>query len=1125
MLASESYSLLCTESGITRSRWGAIDPYVSPRSPLDAEKGVDLFLSLNGRTLSLLPEAYGDVRARYRWHLTTDSAEYCVSDGTLEGAVTVSLPEDDPGERRTVRITNAGPAALSADLVLRFRPLLARQADWESHPAFWGLGISARVENGCLMLRRLSRGAQRELWMCLAADRECAFDLAPGAASGRAGAPIFAGEREYFLTEPLVTVICPLSPEPGETPETTFALGLAYGPGEALECARRILSGSGRADLPRSAARVLGFDAAAVAEAMALLPELCFPTAPAGAATQAQLWPFGISGDLPIAVARYENDDQLSRARRLMDAHLFLAGCGCDFDLVFLSRDGGSYRKPLRSALTDALWRAGGEVLRDAAGGVHIVEDTAEAAVIADCSALTLPLDRPFEAPERSTAWRAFLPARTRIRPMQGTVKYAWAEDGAFQFYVNRSLPQRAWQNILGNGRFGFVATDCGVGHLWMGNAREYQLSPWRGLASETVGPERLELVSGGRVHSLFARPEDEACCVRFLPGAAVWEKRIGALALRTTAFVPADTDCRVLLIEFDGADKPFSIHWYLELLLASRLTDGRFVRTASVPGGLMAENVRGEGTAFYAFASPSPEGFTCRRASVLAGTFDGASGTAPESVFALRLWAKETAVIVCGCDAPERLRALAEPAAARAALARTLAHWTAFTGRLQIQTPHIALNRYVNSWAPYQVLACRLLGRSSVYQCGGAFGFRDQLQDAVNLILLDPAPAREQILRCASRQYAEGDVQHWWHVTGAGVRGVRTRCSDDLLWLPWALCEYVEKTGDGSVCSEQLPYLLSPPLTEREHDRYEAPAAGDKKENLLRHCRRALSLAMDRGRGPHGLLRMGSGDWNDGFDNLGGESVWLSWFFLHTVERFNALVAERDPSLAVPERFLEELAAAANAAWDTDRFLRGYYADGSPLGAPASPECAIDSVAQSWAAFCTRADPAKVDTALTTALSLLFDRERRIVKLFDPPFAGRSKPGYISSYGPGFRENGGQYTHAALWLVQALLHRGRTEVAWELLSALLPGDRDPAEYLCEPYVLAADIYAAPGHEGEGGWSWYTGAAGWLLRIVTEDLLGFRMRGGALTLRPRLPKALMPVTVRLNGKEYRIPEA
>ena len=481
--------------------------------------------------------------------------------------------------------------------------------------------------------------------------------------------------------------------------------------------------------------------------------------------------------------------------------------------------------------------------------------------------------------------------------------------------------------------------------------------------------------------------------------------------------------------------------------------------------------------------------------------------------------------MIVCGCDAPETLRALAEPVAAYAALHRTEEHWRALTGRLRIVSPSKALNDYVNSWAPYQTVACRLMGRSSVYQCGGAFGFRDQLQDAVNLIALDPAPAREQLLRCCLRQYAEGDVQHWWHVLDGVCRGLRTRCSDDLLWLPWALCEYVEKTGDASVCGECLPYLLSPPLREDERDRLETPASGDKAENVLCHCQRALSLVLDRGRGVHGLLRMGAGDWNDGFDAVSGESVWLTWFFLHVADRFNALCAERAPTLTIPEKHLLALAAAADAAWDGDHYLRGWYADGAPLGAGGSAECAIDSVAQSWAAFCPRADPEKVDAALSAALRTLFDRAHGVVRLFNPPFSGSgAKPGYIASYGPGFRENGGQYTHAALWLVRALLLRDRREEAWEVLSALLPTGRDPAVYLCEPYVLAADVYSAAGHVGEGGWSWYTGAAGWLLRIVTEDLLGLSLRGGALTLSPRLPKALSPTAVRFRGKEYRLPD-
>ena len=1125
LLAGQSYALLCAETGLTRARWGQIAPYVSPVSPLDREKGMELFLDLGSRAMPLLPDAAADCPVRFAWQFASDRALWRAEWEGLSARCAVTVAEDDAGERRVVELKNGAAAARSGDLVLRFRPLLAREADWQSHPAFWGLGLSARVERGSLLLRRLARGQERELWMCLACDRPCSFDLAPGAASGRAGRRIPAGAEPYFLTDGPVTAVCPVALEPGGLLSVRFALGMAYTADDALAAAGRILRADEAGDLPRSAAAVLGMDAAAVGDAFSLLPALCFPTAPSGRAVQAALWVHGISGDLPIAAVRYGSEDELPSAKRWMDAHLFLCGCGCPFDLVFLSRDGASYRRPLRTALSDTLQRRGGELLRDAAGGVHIVEDTPEAAPILACAALLLPSAGPYAPPARDTAWRSALPSRARRFPRSDTVRYRFSDNGTFYFYVNHSLPPRAWALPLTNGRFGYLATDCGTGHLWYGNARELQLTPWRGLPYETCGPERLTLEAGGERCSLFGAPEDRSCRVSFRPGAAVWEKEACGVRVRTTAFVPPDTDARVLLIELDAPPEDAAIRWDMELFLCARQADARFCRTAALPGGLMAENIRGGGVPFLAFTAPAFTAHCFDLADALAGRLCADGESAAEPVFALRLPAAQTVVLVCGCDRPEALRALAEPAAARAALARTLARWDAFSARLRICSPVAALNNYVNHWCGYQTLACRLLARSGVYQCGGAVGFRDQLQDAVNLIVLDHAPARSQILRCCARQYAEGDVQHWWHeVPGGEAKGVRTRCSDDLLWLPWAVCEYVEKTGDSALCGEQLPYLLSEPLRPAEQDRYESPRVGDRAENVLRHCSRAIRLVMDRGRGAHGLLRMGAGDWNDGFNAVGGESLWLTWFFLHVAERFTALCAALAPELAPPEDFCAALAESANAAWDGDHFLRGWYADGRPLGADQNAECRIDSVAQSWAALCACADPAKVDTALTSAYARLFDREHRLVKLFDPPFAGMERPGYIASYGPGFRENGGQYTHAALWLALALLRRDRRDEAWDILAALLPDERDVDVYQAEPFVLAADVYSAPGHVGEAGWSWYTGAAGWMLRIVTEELFGLRLRDGEPALRPRLPAALLPCSVRYRGKTLHITE-
>lgn len=435
---------------------------------------------------------------------------------------------------------------------------------------------------------------------------------------------------------------------------------------------------------------------------------------------------------------------------------------------------------------------------------------------------------------------------------------------------------------------------------------------------------------------------------------------------------------------------------------------------------------------------------------------------------------------------------------------------------RLWMTTPDADMNRYLGGWAAYQTLCCRLLARTSLYQNGGAFGFRDQLQDAVNLLLLDSAPAREQIGRACAHQFAAGDVCHWWHAGTGPEHGVRTRISDDLLWLPWAVCEYVEKTGDAEILSAEYPFLAGEELEENEHDRYQPLEVSAETGTVLEHCRRALMRVLARGVGAHGLLLIGTGDWNDAFDRVGaqgrGESVWLTWFFAITARKFAALVgghAAEQLALAA-----DHCTRAAEGAWDGAWYRRGYYDDGRPLGSEACGECRIDAIAQAFAALDTHADPGRVHTALTSAVEHLFDREHNVVRLFDPPITRRTpETGYVRSYGAGLRENGGQYTHGALWLAMALLRTGRTAEGAEILHAVLPAAHDPARYEGEPYVLAADI-AGGDNAGVAGWTWYTGAAGWYLRIAAEDLLGLHLRGGVLYPEPHLPAGWPECTVR-----------
>lgn len=446
--------------------------------------------------------------------------------------------------------------------------------------------------------------------------------------------------------------------------------------------------------------------------------------------------------------------------------------------------------------------------------------------------------------------------------------------------------------------------------------------------------------------------------------------------------------------------------------------------------------------------------------------------------------------------------------------LLETKRKWKELTGGLKIKTPDNAINNYMNGWCPYQVIACRILGRTSRYQNGGAYGFRDQLQDVIALLQVEPSWAREQILRCCEHQFSEGDVQHWWHeAEGEKFRGVRTRISDDLLWLPYALGRYLETWSDWGILNEQVNYLSGEPLRPGEKERYYVPECTVEREGVYCHARRAIRCVIARGVGEHGLLKMGTGDWNDGMNEVGaagrGESVWLTWFAVCTLEKFQP-IAERqgdDETAELCREWKEKLRIAAEKAWDGMWYLRGWYDDGTPVGGHTSEACQIDSIAQSWSIL-AGADPEKARIALRSALDRLVDRRAKTVQLFDPAFDhGREKPGYIKAYLPGIRENGGQYTHAAVWLALACCKVGWMEEGYELLQMLLPTTHDAADYQAEPYVLAGDVYTNPDHSGRGGWSWYTGAAGWYYQTAVQEFLGIRVKNGRLTVSPCLPRS------------------
>ena len=1078
LLSNGTYCLAVTEAGQSFARWHALsvcrrgtrsDPAAAPM----------LSLETGGVCTPLLP---GTADAA-RWRFTVRAAQFSTRHGSVTAVQAFTVPERVNGEVRA--LTLSSPDGIDGTVRLTFEAVLAPWEDYVNHPAFARLGFQSVLRRNALLLRRLGRGGKPETWLCAACDRQADF-CAEGALPGwlRAG---YVQVRVAVHTPP-------------DTPwRVRFALGVGAHEDDAFAAAQRalVLPPESAAALPGALAAQYGMTDAELEGAMAHISPLLFPTAaPDAAAEQLKrpaLWAHGISGDLPVWCARPEA--HVLRQWALLRA----LGIGCD--LALCSSDGGDYLQPTAGKVRG--WLAALDLAHtlDAPGGVHLVPEDAFADVAAAAAI------RPGMAHTRCTLPLLPPPGDRRTMPTGSDVR--WDADGTVAF---TGLPPRAWSNVLTNGRFGFLATDAGTGHLWYRNAHTGRINRWLCDPWVLRGAETLRMTTRTGAVSLF--DDDGHARVEYGFGWAAWERTVDGMSVRVTAFVPEDANARVLLIECAGRAR---ITWHTDLVCAGRDADAPAVVTAYSGGVFTAGNARADTPLRVCAAAGMPlTGWTCDRFSFLRGQMDRRAGAGLSPCFALEGVVERQGVLVCGCDTRANLLRLTQPDEAVRALHRVRERWLGAVSRLWITTPDEAMNRYLGGWAAYQTLCCRLMARTSLYQNGGAFGFRDQLQDAVNLLLLDSEPARAQIGRACAHQFSAGDVCHWWHA-GFGVEhGVRTRISDDLLWLPWAVCEYAQKTGDTQILSAEYPFLAGEELTEHERDRYQPLTPGAETGTVLEHCRRAFMRVLARGVGAHGLLHIGTGDWNDAFDRVGaqgrGESVWLTWFFAVTARKFAALIgghAAEQLALAA-----DRCTRAAEAAWDGAWYRRGYYDDGQPLGSEKSGECRIDAIAQAFAAFDTHADPAHVHCALTSAVEQLFDREHNVVRLFDPPITRRTpETGYVRSYGAGLRENGGQYTHGALWLAMALLRTGRTDEGVQILHAVLPAAHDPARYEGEPYVLAADI-AAGDNAGVAGWTWYTGAAGWYLRVAAEELLGLHLRGGVLYPEPRLPAGWPECAVR-----------
>jgi cellobiose phosphorylase len=890
---------------------------------------------------------------------------------------------------------------------------------------------------------------------------------------------------------------------------------------------------------------------------------------------QSGLWSYGISGDAPIILLRISDAEKIEIVRQLIQAHSYWRMKGLTVDLVILNEDVSVYRQSLQDQITRMISSGIEAQMLDKPGGIFVrrleqipnddrVLLQAAARVVLDDEKGTLTQQMehrsvleplvPGLTPTRfgSEYPPAPLPPRELIFP---NGLGGFTRDG-HEYVITLQPGQMTpapWVNVLANPSFGTVVSESGAAYTWVENSHEFRLTPWSDDPVQDTTGEAFYIRDEQTGHFWSPTPlparGPTPYVIRHGFGYTVFEHTENGIASELWVYVAMDAPVKFTVLKLrnvSGHPRRLSVTGYWEWVLGDLRQKSLLHVQTEVDlktGALLARN-------YYNAEFPDRLVFLDANdpARTLTGDrkeFIGRNGSLsqPAALKHTRLSGKVGAGLdPCGAvqiafnlaegqeretsfrfgvgrnvaDVQNLIRRFRRADSSRVAFDGVCDYWNRTLGAVQVDSPDPAVNVMANGWLLYQTLSGRLWGRTGFYQSGGAYGFRDQLQDVMALVHAEPALTREHLLRAAARQFREGDVQHWWHPPSG--RGVRTHISDDFLWLPYVACRYVACIADTGVLDEKIPFLDARPVKPEEESCYDLPNRSEESATLYQHCVRAIERGLKFG--GHGLPLMGCGDWNDGMNRVGnqgrGESVWLAFFLYDVLTQFAPLArAHRDPVFA--ERCLAEARQLQQNieqhAWDGQWYRRAFFDNGEPLGSQANPECQIDSLPQSWSVLSGAGDSGRSSQAMESVNRRLVRRDAGLIQLFDPPFDKSAlNPGYIKGYIPGVRENGGQYTHGAIWAAMAFALMGETERAWELFKLLNPihhgsTAQQIATYKVEPYVIAADVYAVAPHIGRGGWTWYTGSAGWMYRLLVETLLGLNLAGDQLRLTPRLPKS------------------
>ncbi|MCX8129462.1 MAG: glycosyl transferase [Clostridia bacterium] len=1207
ILSNGNYSVAITDkgTGYSRSKTASVTRWRED-STLDNYGTFFYIRNLDtGREWTAAYSPYNIQPDSYEVVFTSDKVKFKRKDGDIETHTEIVVTSGDNAEIRRVSLKNSGETPCILEVTSYLELVIAPHSADVAHPAFSNLFVRTEFlhdSKSILANRRPRSEADKSLWALHTAvvegdtvgDVEFETDRMQFIGRGHTVANPVSMERNRPVSnstgpvlDPVMSLRYRVKVEPGQVARISYITAISenrdiileliekYSIPEAVDEAFRLAMTRSQVET-----RYLNIKASEIELYQDMISHILFISPQKrnieeylmqSIRGQSALWPYGISGDIPIMLVVLKETDEIDIIYEALKAHEYWRLKDLRVDMVILNEEENSYTHPLHSLLADVISSSHARDIVNKPGGVFMLninnvpqEDItllhAVARIILRGNYGSLAQQVKVNTDNRLPELKNFCKIAAKYpEPVQEDFHLqffngigGFKEDG--KEYVirlekgqNTPLP---WINVIANPHFGFIVSEAGSSYTWSENSRENKLTPWSNDPVSDIPGEVLYIGDSetGEVWNITPLPvrEAEPYTITHGFGYSVFEHTSHGIEQKMTQFLPIDGMTKINMINLKNiSDDPreLTLTYYIRPVLgvSDQATAMHIKTSLSESGTLLVENpyneefagrvifidtsekersVTGDRKEFFGLGKLTyPEALKRQKLSGRVGKGYDPCAAMQISITLSRSEEKKI-IFLLGAAKDKReidmtVNKYKDIKEAGKALDEARKFWQHKLEAVSVNTPDQSMNFMLNGWLMYQTVCCRMWARSAFYQSGGAYGFRDQLQDSLSVAHIWPELTQNQILLHSKHQFIEGDVQHWWHEPEG--KGTRTRFSDDLLWLPYVTAEYVRISEDWDILDKRASFLEDEQLKEFEDERYTKPRISSEEGNIYEHCIRSIERSLRFG--GHGLPLMGSGDWNDGMSTVGnkgkGESVWLGWFLYSTLVKFEPICRKMGDEKRA-ERYSEIsktiIEAIERNAWDGSWYRRAYFDSGIPLGSVQNSECKIDSISQSWAVISGGANSSRMKEAMDSLDKYLVQRDDGLIKLLTPPFdEGDLEPGYIKSYVPGVRENGGQYTHAAAWVIIALAKLGNGDKAWELFDLINPINHtrthmEYTTYKVEPYVMAADVYAVPPHVGRGGWTWYTGSSGWMYRAGMEYILGFHKNGDKLVIDPCIPK-------------------